>query len=572
MPEIPTYKNISTPGFTRTPTAPADTEVQQALFQVGSTLANIGTKILGDFKKKQEISQYSTAQTDAIVAMNNLQAELLLNADYTKHEKLAIEAKDSIHTDAMRGITEPEAQAAFDRWFNKAYEQLEQSVVVNAIGAGKRKFQADLVSDLEKASLMPLEQGIGQIEDKIAGAFIAGIPKDVLIGLQDDALHDLQLNDLRRETNIKTAQAQEDFGAIEAFINEAQESTKYAKLDARDWASVKSQAKSDFTFNKGLREDAEQRARAESYEIGVDEILFKGTPNIVTKLFTEPRFDPLTGGDKITLVRLAEGIAESNSPDAVNFADDTWVSEFLELSDDPFVEDEELKAFWTEGVNERKLTGTKIKEYWNEIGKRAPNTAAKDGIKIINDAFDKQIKNLEGKKREKKQKQLDELRKDKAKAGVMFNDWLKANPDADAVEIIDYANQVDKIFRSGRLPKSLEEHDEFVNATLNQIQTTGQAKTPLQVPEQTKSTLRAGTDVTIPEPTNDNANRSEFERLTGVILSPLSGNIKSGTDASTEGNYESYKVGRKWWRWYRGEWQFYKNKRKGWVADKEGPK
>ncbi len=246
MPEVPTYRNISTPGFTRTPVAPAVTQVQQALVQAGATLANIGTKILGDFKKKQEISQYSTAQTDAIVAMNNLQAELLLNADYTKHEDLAIEAKEGIRKDAMGGITEPEAQAAFDRWFGKAYEQLEQSVVVNAIGAGKRKFQAETVSDLEKASLMPLEQGKTRIEEIIAGALIAGVPQEVLIGLQDDAIHDLQLNDLRRALGIKTAQAQEDFGAIEEFINNAQESTRYAKLDANDWASVKSQAKSDF--------------------------------------------------------------------------------------------------------------------------------------------------------------------------------------------------------------------------------------------------------------------------------------------------------------------------------------
>jgi hypothetical protein len=265
-----------------------------------------------------------------------------------------------------------------------------------------------------------------------------------------------------------------------------------------------------------------------------------------------------------------KSVAASNDPGAVNFADDTWVSEFLELSDDPFVEDEELKEFWTQGVNEGNLRGTKIKEYWNEIDKRAPNTAAKDGIDIINNAFDKQIKGLEGKKSKRKQKQLDALRKDKAKAGVMFNDWLKANPDAEAVEIIDYANKVDGIFRTGRVTKNLEEHDEFVNATLNQIQTTGQAQLPLLAEPEKPVSVKPKEELA--GRAEANQNREEFERLTGkeLIFSGKNQNIHIGTDPTTPGIYEKYTIGRKEWRWYNGGWQVYK-KKKGWIDAPEGP-
>ena len=558
MPEIPTYRNISTPGFTRTPTAPADTQVQRALVQAGATLANIGTKILGDFKKKQEISQYSSAQTDAIVAMNNLQAELLANADYTKHEELAIEAKENIRKDAMKRITEPEAQAAFDRWFGKAYEQLEQSVVVNAIGAGKRKFQADLVSDLEKASLMSLEQGIGQIQEKIAAAFIAGVPQDVLTKLQDDALHDLQLNDLRRATNVKTAQAQEDFGAIEAFINEAQESTKYAKLDANDWASVKRQAKSDFIFNKGLRKEAEQRARNESFETAVDEIMFKNTPNMTTKLYTEPRFVPLSGEDKLRLEgvmkAVADGSGEGGEP---NFVDPEWHVKWLKMLADPRVSQQEKEAEWERAVNDGQITGrTEIEGQWENIAKYTSNQAAEDGMDIISDAFKDRKSDLEGKKR--KQDELAELQADEQEIYLMYAKDVYEHSEWTATQITNHANEIIKPLQKKFTGNMLTAFDELLNVTI--------AGEPIEPTKPEPSPKPRGR-------ISANQNREGFEAVTGekLIFFGDNKNIQNVTDPKTGETYDIYNVGRKTWRWFGGKWQRYNKRKDVWEDSEKGP-
>ena len=562
MPDVPEYRNIPTPSFTRTQPVRADTQIQRAVQQAGGAIANIGTKILGEFKQKQEISQYATAQTDAIVAMNNLQAELLKNPKYQDHEELAIEAKENIRKDAMRDITEPEAQAAFDRWFGKAYEQLEQSVVVNAIGAGKRKFAADLQLDLEKSTLMELNQGEIQIEKLIADGFIAGVPAEILIGLKDDALHDLQLNDVRRITRAMALQDVDDFDSIENFLNRDETRDKYGRLDANDWANVERQVKSDFSFNRGLQKEAEMKARNKSFEIVVDEIMFKNTPNMTTLLYTDPRFNPLSGEDKLRLEgvmkEIAAGSGEGGEP---NFVDTTWLVEFLKKNVEPGVEAQDLRDMWEQAVIDKKITGKdEIEHWWDEIPKMEPDVAAKDGLEIINNTFNRQIKELEGSKRKKKQEQLDRLREQKAEANVLYTDFLKENPRATPTEKINEANRIDEIFRKGRVPKSIAQFDD----ELNNIIDTG-------VAEVGQGGGRAEAAGIIPEPTNDNTNRVEFERLTGVKLSPISGNMRSGTDPSTEGNYESYKVGRKWWRWYQGKWQVYK-KRKGWVNDSEGPK
>lgn len=570
MPEVPTYRNIPTPGFTRTPTAPADTQVQRALAQAGGAIANIGTKILGDFKKKQEISQYSTAQTDAIVAMNNLQAELLQNADYTKHEDLAIAAKDSIHTDAMRGITEPEAQAAFDRWFNKAYEQLEQSVVVNAIGAGKRKFAADLQSNLEKDSLMEYYQGLGQIKADISAARIGGVPAEILIELEDAAIHDLQLNDIRRIINIQTALAQDDYGAIETFINDAQETTKYAKLDANDWANVKRQAKSDFNFNKGLRKEALQKARNESFEVAVDEIMFKNTPNMTTKLYTEPRFEPLSGEDKLRLEgvmkAVATGSGEGGQP---NFVNPEWHVKWLKMLADPRINLQEKEAEWERAVNEGLITGkTAIEQQWNNIAKYTSNQAAEDGMDIISDAFKDRKSKLEGKK--SKRDELAELQAAEQEIYLMYTKDVYEHPEWTATQITNHANELKKPLQKRFMGNVLTALDETLNATIAGKPIELEEPIPVKPTEKPGGRVGAGE---IPDQTTENANRKGFEKLTGekLIYFGKNKNIFIGTDPNTLGIYESYKIGKKEWRWYNGGWQVYDKKKKAWVDAPEGP-